>query len=289
MEFARHAALGFACGEYGLDWGQISAPIRGPDQADFPRFPLPGDHQNPWGQAAGVVECPLLPCRTTDARTAPEQGSALQLKARLPGISPMIRRRVSVPRTMSLHELHGVLQVAMGWEATCLSQLCVRGVVHAGPYLCGQTVDLPLSDFRFRRNAKFGYVYDMGCWWEHELRVEDRVSAASAERHPVCIGGSGACPPEECGGPDGYHARREEVMSLDAMMDLDRVAGFIERIVIQRDLSGLEDEDERWHAEAAADRCRSRFRFLEDKFLRGPVNRQFRAGRHRQLMHQQIM
>ena len=66
-------------------------------------------------------------------------------------------------------------------------------------------------------------------------------------------------------------------MSLDAMMNLDRVAEFIERIVIQRDLVGLEDEDERWHAEAAADRCRSQLPFLEDKFLRGSVNKQFRA------------
>ena len=36
---------------------------------------------------------------------------------------------------------------------------------HAGPYLCGQAMDLPLSDFRFRRNAKFSYVYDMRYWW----------------------------------------------------------------------------------------------------------------------------
>ena len=103
----------------------------------------------------------------------------------------MVWRRVLVPETMSLHELHGVLRVAMGWEAIHLFQFNVRGVVHAGPYLCGQTVNLPLSDFRFRRNAKFRYVYDMGCWWEHELRDEDRVSAASAKRHPVCIGGAG--------------------------------------------------------------------------------------------------
>ena len=112
----------------------------------------------------------------------------------------MIWRRVLVPDAMSLHELHGVLQVAMGWEAIHLFQFSVRGVVYAGPCLHGQPVDVPLSDFRFRRNAKFRYVYDMGCWWEHELRVEERMSAASAKRHPVCIGGSGACPPEDCGG-----------------------------------------------------------------------------------------
>ncbi len=47
----------------------------------------------------------------------------------------MIWRRVLVPETMSLHELHGVLQVAMGWEAIHLFQFSVRGVVHAGPYM----------------------------------------------------------------------------------------------------------------------------------------------------------
>ena len=64
------------------------------------------------------------------------------------------------------------------------------GVVHVGPYLCGQTVDLSLSDFRFRRNAKFAYVYDMGCWWEHELlhvRVSFHRSLLLPLHHPVKI------------------------------------------------------------------------------------------------------
>ena len=40
----------------------------------------------------------------------------LQLKVRLLGISPMIWRRVLVPTSATLCELHGILQVAMGWE-----------------------------------------------------------------------------------------------------------------------------------------------------------------------------
>ena len=54
----------------------------------------------------------------------------LQLRFRV-GISPMIWRRVLVPETMSLHELHGVLQVAMGWKAIHLFQFSVRGVTPA--------------------------------------------------------------------------------------------------------------------------------------------------------------
>lgn len=40
----------------------------------------------------------------------------LQVKVWLTGISPMVWRRVLVPTTFTLRELHGVIQVAMGWE-----------------------------------------------------------------------------------------------------------------------------------------------------------------------------
>ena len=155
-----------------------------------------------------------------DARTSSRTESVLQLKVRLLGISPMIWRRVLVSETMSLHELHEVLQVAMGWEGIHLFQFNIRGIMPAGPYLHGQAVDMPLSDFRFRRNGKFRHVYDMGCWWDQELRMEDRVSATPGKRYPVCTDGSGICPLEDCGGPDGYFAGQGEAMSLNAMKDL---------------------------------------------------------------------
>ena len=40
----------------------------------------------------------------------------MQPKVRFPGISPMIWRRVQVPASTTLRELHGILQVAMGWD-----------------------------------------------------------------------------------------------------------------------------------------------------------------------------
>ncbi len=42
------------------------------------------------------------------------------------GISPMVWRRVLVPNTCTLRELHGVIQVAMGWEGIHLYQFCLR-------------------------------------------------------------------------------------------------------------------------------------------------------------------
>jgi hypothetical protein len=40
----------------------------------------------------------------------------MQLKIHVLGISPMIWRRVLVSTSITLRELHGALQVAMGWD-----------------------------------------------------------------------------------------------------------------------------------------------------------------------------
>ena len=214
--------------------------------------------------------------------------SILQLKVRLLGISPMIWRRVLVPASMTLRELHGVVQLAMGWEGIHLFEFVVRGARYAGPYLCGEPVDRALSSFRFRRNARFRYVYDMSCWWEHELRVEERLAADAGKRYPRCIGGAGACPPEDCGGPDAYHTRRNEATGLDAMDDLALVADTVKRVLIGKDSSCLDDDDTRWRLEVAVERLGSRARFLKTTFSRGAVSRGFRAGDHRRLIHQQM-
>ena len=85
----------------------------------------------------------------------------------------MVWRRVLVPESMSLRELHGVVQLAMGWEGIHLFEFAVRGVRYAGPDLSGMSTDVALSDLRFRRNARLRYVYNMFCEWEHEIRVEE--------------------------------------------------------------------------------------------------------------------
>ena len=221
-------------------------------------------------------------------KSAALPGAILQLKIRLLDISPMVWRRVLVPESVSLRELHGMVQLAMGWEGIHLFEFAIRGIRYAGPDLCGVSADIALSDFRFRRNARFRYVYDMFCEWEHEVRVEERLAAMLGKRCPRCVGGAGACPPEDCGGADAYHAHREEATGLDAMNDLAVVAETVERVLIDKDASCLDDDDTRWRLEVAVERLDSHARFLETTFSRGAVNRGFRAGDHRRLMHQQM-
>ena len=83
-----------------------------------------------------------------------------------------------------------------------------------------ESPDLPFSAFRFRERERFAYLYDMGDYWEHEVRLEKFLERDPKKTYPVCIGGSGACPPEDCGGPPGYLECRDEAMGLDTWSDM---------------------------------------------------------------------
>ena len=81
-------------------------------------------------------------------------GEIIQLKVRLLGISPMIWRRVMVPTTMTLHELHGVLQVAMGWESIHLYTFDIYGVQYGSFELMMGSPRVPLAQFSFGDHLK---------------------------------------------------------------------------------------------------------------------------------------
>ena len=119
----------------------------------------------------------------------------------------MVWRRLLVPASHTLEELHGVLQVAMGWEGIHLYRFWIHAVHYGSFGLCVSSPRVPLDGFRFRRGAKFVYDYDMTDFWRHEVRIEDRLEPEPGRSYPLCIAGDHACPPEDCGGPEGYADR----------------------------------------------------------------------------------
>ena len=154
----------------------------------------------------------------------------VQLKIRLIGISPMIWRRVLVPVSTTLHELHGIFQVTMGWEGVHLFLFDICAVRYGSFELHAANSDVPLLKFDFSVNERFSCIHDMGDHWEHEIRV-GAIDPPSKKFHPICVGGSGACPPEDCGGAFGYLECREEAEGHDARRDMVIMAGFLEYIV----------------------------------------------------------
>ena len=140
----------------------------------------------------------------------------VQLKVRLLSLSPMVWRRVLAPESVSLRELHGILQVSVGWDGIHLYYFDIHAVHYGSVELSTESPDVPLSRFRFRERDRFAYLYDMGDHWEHEVRIEKFPDQTPKRTYPICIAGSGACPPEDCGGPPGYLEWREETTGYDA-------------------------------------------------------------------------
>jgi hypothetical protein len=135
-----------------------------------------------------------------------------QLKITLLDYKPSIWRRVVVRSDMKLDRLHNVIQTAMGWTNSHLHQFVAEGGYYGmkGPDLEDE-VDETLDEKRHVVNEliskakdRFIYEYDFGDSWEHEVVLEKILPPDSGFKHPVCLEGANACPPEDCGGVGGY-------------------------------------------------------------------------------------
>jgi hypothetical protein len=132
-----------------------------------------------------------------------------QLKVTLEDIKPAIWRRLQVPSDITLGKLHFVLQDALGWENSHLHHFLVGerriGMVDV------DEVDDELEDEDTVKLAgivseggRFIYEYDFGDSWRHDILVEKVITVETKPKHPLCIDGGRACPPEDCGGTYGY-------------------------------------------------------------------------------------
>lgn len=197
-------------------------------------------------------------------------------------------QRILVPASTTLRELHGILQVAMGWEGIHLFLFDVHAAKYGSFDLHASSPDIALQTFEFRENERFSYVYDMGDHWKHEIRIEKIGTQAENKPYPNCTGGSGAGPPEDCGGPHAYLERRDEAGGYDAWRDMNIMADFLKDIAgantPDRPVSDFLSDD----VEAAIERMVARAPFIEGTFSRRQVNKRFRSGDHQQLMHQQM-
>ena len=147
-----------------------------------------------------------------------------QFKITLKGIKPPIWRRIQVPATYSFWDLHVAIQDSMGWTDTHLHNFEIMNPVKHRR----EEIGIPDTEFFENdikpgwkkkiakyfsmNNAKAVYVYDYGDNWEHNVVLEKIVPEKAGVQYPVCIKGVRACPPEDCGGPDGYQRFLEIIM-----------------------------------------------------------------------------
>lgn len=180
----------------------------------------------------------------------------------------MIWRRLVIRSDSTLADLHYILQIAFAWTDYHLHRFRIRGKEYGiprlgGPWYSRDAREVRLRDFRFRVNERFLYEYDFTDGWEHQVRIEQFLSPEESPQYPVCISGSRAAPPEDCGGPLAFQERRDA-----APWQARELLSHILECVDQRDATALRDRID--EIESVKEWL------LLDKFDRRKVNRRLR-------------
>jgi len=159
--------------------------------------------------------------------------NVLELKIVLVESEAPIWRRVLVPESLTLANLHVVIQIAMGWTNSHLHVFEVGGErftefeedIRDG---ARDSTTVTLRDLSLNREGQvFAYNYDFGDDWLHEVTVESCRPSEDPAMLPVCVTGSRAGPPEDSGGVHRYRHLLEAVAD-PTHPDHDELSGWLD-------------------------------------------------------------
>ena len=113
--------------------------------------------------------------------------------------SPPIWRSLRLPGIMTLADLHSVIQHCFGWQGDEPYRFLV-GKVFYGPHERATTggsrsADTPLHELEEHMGFIFSYLYDGGCGWECEIRLEELIPDTRDVPFPELVAAEGASPP----------------------------------------------------------------------------------------------
>src|SRR6056297_1304151 len=119
---------------------------------------------------------------------AKPSSNVYQVKVSLNGAQPPIWRRLLIEPDTSLQDLHRIIQVAMGWQASHLHLFQAKdGTLIGDP---AEDFDgmmnfrdeavVPISAVLSREGQALRYEYDFGDSWEHEIVLEKIIPAEAS-------------------------------------------------------------------------------------------------------------
>lgn len=184
----------------------------------------------------------------------------VEVKITLREVELQVTRRVHVPADYSLRRIHDVIQAVMGWYDMHLHEFKVGEKTYGLPDLEGELSfgvriyddrNIKLGKLIERGVREFTYTYDLGDDWQHDVEVVQTLAPEQGVDYPVLLDWSGACPPEDVGGPPGYaefldaisdpqHERHEELIEWSGgdfdpqFLDLEVVEVMLGRIRASR-------------------------------------------------------
>jgi len=159
-----------------------------------------------------------------------------RLRVEIDEVTPAVIRRVEVPVSIRLDDLHFVLQIAIGWQ-NCHPFEFRAGSAQSGVKVWGlldrdnpETSPLSaetatLADL-LALGSTFAYDYVFGDDWQHTVTVEAVIPATSDATYPRLLSAEGRCPPADIGGPSGYETYLQAIadpehLHHDGMIDWD--------------------------------------------------------------------
>ncbi len=177
-----------------------------------------------------------------------------RVKITLRGGKPPIWRRLEVPSTITLRDLHDAIQAAFGWAGYHLWVFETPDGDYGMPdpeLGHRDAARVTLDRVAPRTRDRLRYTYDFGDDWQHDIVVEDVLAAEVGVAYPRFVAGRRACPPEDCGGVWGYadlveiladpehdeHAERLEWLGLDSADEFDPAT--VDRDAVIEALSGM--------------------------------------------------
>jgi hypothetical protein len=204
-----HARAWLASGEQGpepgdADWRWLaieaaaaSLEDQGPDEA-FSRVweNMPGadlDERLAAVRATGHPEAePLAQAAAAFAASGAPRSidQVAQLKVSLRRARPPIWRRVLLPATATLGDLHQVIQVLFGWDGDHLHLFDTGNKRYSDPFTrleeTGNEEAIRVRD-AIAAGGTIAYTYDFGADWEHVITLEKTVPRDHSQQYPVCV------------------------------------------------------------------------------------------------------
>ena len=122
-----------------------------------------------------------------------------QLKVALARFRPPIWRRVLLPATATLGDLHEVIQVLFGWDGDHLHVFEAGKKRYGDPFVnlegTGDEEAVRVRD-AMTVGGTIAYTYDLGACWEHEITLEKTIPRDHSHVYPVCVEFRGDSPVE---------------------------------------------------------------------------------------------
>lgn len=141
-----------------------------------------------------------------------------QLKISLFDTAPKIWRRILIPTSATLWDLHSAVQDVFQWNHSHLHQFVYEDKAFKKTLIFGiptdedEMYDLTIypswkhkmSKYLSLEEPNLKYVYDLGDNWLHLVELENILPAEKGVKYPVCLDGKRNSPPDDCGGVHGY-------------------------------------------------------------------------------------